>query len=173
MTTSPPAEPSGSLSANSIQEAHTEPTVNESPSLTPVLHTERTVNMSPAPASPPPNDASVVLLLAAAAKRDSELEMQLKISKLAKPVPDLHLTPAEKLSPVNRLVLRFHQELQDQHGLPVDPAISEQYVMTPWKFGKTWGVRVSPLRASYWISNGGHVDAKCFSSPSLTWRARP
>lgn len=122
-----------------------EPNLHMYPSLAQLPQTEPTVNSPPTAALLPPNDASIILLLAAEAKRDHELEAELQKST-AKSRPFAGAW-AGTSDPVNRLILRFHQQLQKEHGFPEDATIHDEGRRAYWSsVEKTWGVRVSPLQ---------------------------
>ena len=135
-----------------------------------IPHSKPTVNMSPSVDLLPPNDASIITLLAAEAKCDHELEAQLNSSKLVK--PGHPFSPVVEMTPLGRRILDIHQRLQKEHGLLVDPAIYDPAGETSWSFERTWGVRVSQLRKSYWVVYRVAIIADCSSSPNHTLHTR-
>lgn len=115
----------------------TEPNVTLTSSLAKAPHSESTYNMPPSSALLPPNDTSVILLLAAEARADHEVEEMLGMLAVDRQYSK------EELTPVNTLVLRIHQQLQERHGLPVDTEIRFQTETVKASLNKSWGVRVS------------------------------
>lgn len=168
-----------STTAHQLQTA--EPIANASAIFEDISDTKPTDNMSSSVALLPPNDASIITLLAAQAQDDHELQAQLKSSTLIKPggpIPPTgpfdEPTAIEDPTALTGLILGIHQRLQEHHGLPVDPTIYDPARDDSWRLElvTNWGVRVSQLQVSHWVSHRSQSIADCSSSPSPTSQAR-